>query len=453
MSQPLDSVTAGHTPDDEPTGLDTAAWSFETKQVHAGAAPDPATGARATPIYQTTSFVFRDTQHAADLFSLAEPGNIYTRIHNPTQDAFEQRVAALEGGVAAVALSSGQAAEALALLTLAGAGDHIVSSASLYGGTYNLFRHTLPRLGIEVSFVDDPDDVEAWRAAIRPNSKALFAETLGNPRGNVLDVRAVADVAHEAGVPLIVDNTVPTPYLLRPIEHGADVVVHSATKFLGGHGTAVAGVVVDGGTFDFGAHADRFPGFTEPDPSYHGLRYWPALGAGAFAVKLRVQLLRDLGPAVSPHSAFLLLQGVETLSLRLERHSANALALAEWLEQRDEVAAVHYAGLPSSPWYGTGQRYLPRGAGAIVSFELRDGAEAGKRFVDAVELFSHLANIGDVRSLIIHPASTTHSQLGEEQLAAAGASPGLVRLSVGIESLDDLKADLDAGFRAAKGAS
>ncbi|MBU6532876.1 bifunctional o-acetylhomoserine/o-acetylserine sulfhydrylase [Streptomyces mayonensis] len=453
MSQPLDSVTAGHTPDDDPTGLDTAAWSFETKQVHAGAAPDPATGARATPIYQTTSFVFRDTQHAADLFSLAEPGNIYTRIHNPTQDAFEQRVAALEGGVAAVALSSGQAAEALALLTLAGAGDHIVSSASLYGGTYNLFRHTLPRLGIEVSFVDDPDDVEAWRAAIRPNSKALFAETLGNPRGNVLDVRAVADVAHEAGVPLIVDNTVPTPYLLRPIEHGADVVVHSATKFLGGHGTAVAGVVVDGGTFDFGAHADRFPGFTEPDPSYHGLRYWPALGAGAFAVKLRVQLLRDLGPAVSPHSAFLLLQGVETLSLRLERHSANALALAEWLEQRDEVAAVHYAGLPSSPWYGTGQRYLPRGAGAIVSFELRDGAEAGKRFVDAVELFSHLANIGDVRSLIIHPASTTHSQLGEEQLAAAGASPGLVRLSVGIESLDDLKADLDAGFRAAKGAS
>ncbi|CAL9328604.1 bifunctional o-acetylhomoserine/o-acetylserine sulfhydrylase [Streptomyces sp. enrichment culture] len=453
MSQPLDSVTAGHTPDDEPTGLDTSAWSFETKQVHAGAAPDPATGARATPIYQTTSFVFRDTQHAADLFSLAEPGNIYTRIHNPTQDAFEQRVAALEGGVAAVALSSGQAAEALAILTLAGAGDHIVSSASLYGGTYNLFRHTLPRLGIEVSFVDDPDDVEAWRAAIRPDSKALFAETLGNPRGNVLDVRAVADVAHEAGVPLIVDNTVPTPYLLRPIEHGADVVVHSATKFLGGHGTAVAGVVVDGGTFDFGAHADRFPGFTEPDPSYHGLRYWPALGAGAFAVKLRVQLLRDLGPAVSPHSAFLLLQGVETLSLRLERHSTNALALAEWLEQRDEVAAVHYAGLPSSPWYGTGQRYLPRGAGAIVSFELRDGAEAGKRFVDAVQLFSHLANIGDVRSLIIHPASTTHSQLGEEQLAAAGASPGLVRLSVGIENLDDLKADLDAGFRAAKGAS
>ncbi|MET9130448.1 bifunctional o-acetylhomoserine/o-acetylserine sulfhydrylase [Streptomyces antibioticus] len=430
----------------------TSAWSFETRQIHAGAAPDPTTGARATPIYQTTSFVFRDTRHAADLFSLAEPGNIYTRIHNPTQDVFEQRVAALEGGVAAVAPASGQAAETLAILTVAGAGDHIVSSTSLYGGTHNLLKHTLPRFGIEVSFVDDPDDPEAWRAAIRPNTKALFAETLGNPRGNVLDVRAVADVAHAAGVPLIVDNTVPTPYLLRPIEHGADVVVHSATKFLGGHGTAIAGVVVDGGTFDFGAHAERFPDFTEPDPSYHGLQYWPALGPGAFAVKLRVQLLRDLGPALSPHSAFLLLQGVETLSLRIERHSANALELARWLQRRDEVAAVHYPGLESSPWYEAGQRYLPRGAGAIVSFELRDGVEAGKRFVDAVELFSHLANIGDVRSLIIHPASTTHSQLDEEQLAATGTTPGLVRLSVGIENVADLKADLEAGFRAAKGA-
>ncbi|MFF5442260.1 bifunctional o-acetylhomoserine/o-acetylserine sulfhydrylase [Streptomyces achromogenes] len=451
-SQPVDSVTAGHTAEGPATGPGTSAWSFETKQVHAGAVPDPATGARATPIYQTTSFVFRDTRHAADLFSLAEPGNIYTRIHNPTQDVLEQRLAALEGGVAAVALSSGQAAETLALLTLAGAGDHIVSSASLYGGTYNLLRHTLPRFGIEVSFVDDPDDAEAWRAAIRPDTKALFAETLGNPRGNVLDVRAVADVAHAAGVPLIVDNTVPTPYLLRPLEHGADIVVHSATKFLGGHGTAIAGVVVDGGTFDFGAHADRFPDFTEPDPSYHGLRYWPALGPGAYAVKLRVQLLRDLGPALSPHSAFLLLQGVETLSLRIERHTANAQALAEWLERRDEVAAVHYPGLPSSRWYEAGRKYLPRGAGAVVSFELRGGTEAGRRFVDGVELFSHLANIGDVRSLIIHPASTTHSQLDEAQLAATGTAPGLVRLSVGIESLADLKADLEAGFRAAKGA-
>ncbi|MFD6874069.1 MULTISPECIES: bifunctional o-acetylhomoserine/o-acetylserine sulfhydrylase [unclassified Streptomyces] len=453
MSQPIDAVTAGHTPHEEAGGPDTSAWSFETKQLHAGAAPDPTTGARAVPIYQTTSFVFRDTQHAAHLFSLAEPGNIYTRIHNPTQDVFEQRIAALEGGVAAVALSSGQAAEALAILNVAGAGDHIVSSASLYGGTYNLFKHTLPRFGIEVSFVDDPDDLDAWRAAIRPGTKALFAETLGNPRGNVLDVRAVADVAHEAGLPLIVDNTVPTPFLLRPIEHGADVVVHSATKFLGGHGTTIGGVVVDAGTFDFGAHAERFPDFSEPDPSYHGLRYWPALGPGAYAVKLRVQLLRDLGPAIAPHSAFLLLQGVETLSLRLERHTSNAQALAEWLEGRDEVSVVHYPGLPSNRWYEAGRRYLPRGAGAVLAFELEGGAEAGKRFVDAVELFSHLANIGDVRSLIIHPASTTHSQLDEAQLAATGTSPGLVRLSVGIENLSDLKADLEAGFRAAKEAS
>ncbi|MFF1373714.1 bifunctional o-acetylhomoserine/o-acetylserine sulfhydrylase [Streptomyces virginiae] len=453
MSQPIDAVTAGHTPESEPAGVGTPAWSFETKQLHAGTTPDPATGARAVPIYQTTSFVFRDTQHAADLFSLAEPGNIYTRIHNPTQDALEQRVASLEGGVAAVALASGQAAETLALLNLASAGDHIVSSASLYGGTYNLFRHTLPRFGIEVSFVEDPDDLDAWRAAVRPNTKALFAETLGNPRGNVLDVRGVADVAHAAGLPLVVDNTVPTPYLLRPIEHGADVVVHSATKFLGGHGTTIGGVVVDAGTFDFGAHPERFPDFTEPDPSYHGLRYWPALGAGAYAVKLRVQLLRDLGPAIAPHSAFLLLQGVETLSLRLERHSSNAQALAEWLEQRDEVSAVHYPGLPSSRWYEAGRRYLPRGAGAVLSFELRGGVEAGRRFVDGLELFSHLANIGDVRSLVIHPASTTHSQLDEAQLAATGTTPGLVRLSVGIENPADLKADLEAGFRAAKEAS
>ncbi|WP_078890630.1 bifunctional o-acetylhomoserine/o-acetylserine sulfhydrylase [Streptomyces sp. NRRL B-1381] len=453
MSQPLDSVTAGHTPEDQDRDVPGAAWSFETKQIHAGAVPDPATGARAVPIYQSTSFVFRDTRHAADVFSLAEPGNIYTRIHNPTQDVLEQRIAALEGGVAAVALASGQAAETLAILTLAGAGDHIVSSPSLYGGTYNLFRHTLPRFGVEVTFVEDPEDVEAWRAAVRPNTKAFFAETLGNPRGDVLDVRAVSDAAHGAGVPLIVDNTVPTPFLLRPIEHGADIVVHSATKFLGGHGTTIGGVVVDAGTFDFGAHPERFPEFHEPDPSYHGLRYWPDLGPSAFAVKLRVQLLRDLGPALSPHSAFLLLQGIETLSLRLERHTANASELARWLERRDEVAAVHYAGLESNRWYEAGQRYLPRGAGAVLAFELTGGAEAGRRFVDAVELFSHLANIGDVRSLIIHPASTTHSQLTEEQLIATGATPGLVRLSVGLENVDDLKADLEAGFRAAKAAS
>jgi O-acetylhomoserine (thiol)-lyase len=430
----------------------TASWSFETKQVHAGAAPDPTTGARATPIYQTTSYAFRDTEHAAALFGLAETGNIYTRIMNPTQDVFEQRIAALEGGVAAVAFASGQAAQTLAILNIAEAGDHFVSSASLYGGTYNLFHYTLPKLGIQVTFVDDPDDPEQWRAAVRENTKAFYAETLGNPRGNVLDVRAVADVAHRAGVPLIVDNTVPTPYLLRPFEHGADIVVHSATKFLGGHGTAIGGVVVDSGTFDWGAHADRYPGLTTPDPSYHGLNYWEALGPLAYLIKLRVQLLRDLGPAISPQNSFLLIQGVETLSLRIERHVRNAQALAEWLEQRDEVTTVHYAGLPSSPWYDLARKYLPRGAGAIVSFELAGGLEAGRKFVDALELHSHLANIGDVRSLVIHPASTTHSQLSGEEQLATGVSPGLVRLSVGLEGLEDLKADLDAGFRAAKGA-
>ncbi|MFF5989383.1 bifunctional o-acetylhomoserine/o-acetylserine sulfhydrylase [Prauserella flavalba] len=427
-----------------------AGWSFETQQIHAGATPDPATGARATPIYQTTSYVFRDTQHGADLFSLAEPGNIYTRINNPTQDVFEQRVAALEGGVAAVAFASGQAAETATILNLARAGDHFVSSASLYGGTYNLFHYTLPKLGIEVSFVDDPDDLGQWRAAVRPNTKLFFAETLGNPRSNVLDIEAVAALAHEVGVPLVVDNTVPTPYLLRPLEHGADIVVHSATKYLGGHGTAIAGVVVDGGTFDFGAHTERFPDFSEPDPSYHGLRYWEALGPGAFAAKLRVQLLRDTGAAIAPLTSFLVLQGIETLSLRLERHVANAQALAEWLEARDEVAAVYYAGLPSSPWYAAARKYLPKGAGAVVSFDLRGGVEAGRAFVDGTELFSQLVNIGDVRSLIVHPASTTHSQLTADEQTVTGVTPGLVRLSVGLEHIEDLKADLEAGFRAAK---
>jgi O-acetylhomoserine (thiol)-lyase len=425
-------------------------WSFETKQIHSGAAPDPATGARATPIYQTTSYVFRDTQHGADLFSLAEPGHIYTRINNPTQDVLEQRVAALEGGVAAVAFASGQAAETAAILTLAHSGDHLVSSASLYGGTYNLFHYTLPKLGIEVSFVDDPDNLDEWRAAARPNTKLFFAESLANPRSHVLDIEAVAGVAHEAGVPLIVDNTIPTPYLVRPIEHGADIVVHSATKYLGGHGTAVAGVVVDGGTFDFGAHAERFADFHEPDPSYHGLQYWPALGHGAFAAKLRVQLLRDTGAAIAPLTSFLVIQGIETLSLRLDRHVANAQALAEWLEQRDEVLAVHYAGLPSSPWYEAGKKYLPKGAGAVVAFELRGGVEAGRAFVDGTELFSQLVNLGDVRSLIVHPASTTHSQLTAEEQAVTGVTPGLVRLSVGLEGIEDLRADLEAGFRAAK---
>ncbi|MCF2527295.1 bifunctional o-acetylhomoserine/o-acetylserine sulfhydrylase [Yinghuangia soli] len=431
-----------------PEPLDPSTWSFETRQIHAGTAPDPATGARAVPIYQTTSFVFRDTDHAAGLFDLSQAGHIYTRIHNPTTDALEQRVAALEGGVAAVATASGQAATTLAVLNLAGAGDHIVSSASLYGGTYNLFHWTLPKLGIDVTFVEDPDDPAAWQAAIRPETKLLFAETLGNPRGNVLDIEAVAGVAHAAGVPLVVDNTVPTPYLLRPIEHGADVVVHSATKYLGGHGTAIGGIVVDAGTFDFGAHAERFPGFVTPDASYNGLRYWPDLGSGAYAAKLRVQLLRDVGASIAPLTSFLILQGLETLSLRVERHVANAAAIADWLSGRPEVEHVHYAGLPNSRWYEAGQRYLPRGAGAIVAFELAGGVAAGRRFVDALTLFSHLANIGDVRSLVIHPASTTHAQLTPEERLATGVTPGLVRLAVGIEGLADLTADLEAGFRA-----
>ena len=432
---------------------DPSTWSFDTRQIHAGAVPDPTTGSRATPIYQTTSFALGDTERAANLFGLAEPGNIYTRIMNPTTDVVEQRVASLEGGVAALAVASGQAAETLAILNLAEVGDHIVSSASLYGGTYNLFAYTLPKLGIEVSFVEDPDDLAAWRAAARENTKAFYGESIGNPKVDVLDITGVAEVAHELGVPLIVDNTVATPYLIRPLDHGADIVVHSATKFLGGHGTAIAGVVVDGGRFDFGAHADRFPGLTTPDPSYHGLNYWEALGneGAAYAIKLRVQLLRDLGPALSPHNAFLVLQGIETLSLRMDRHVANAQALAEWLEGHDAVERVWYAGLPSSPWHANAQRYSPKGAGAIVSFELTGGVDAGKRFVDGVTLFSHLANIGDVRSLIIHPASTTHSQLTPEQQASTGVTPGLVRLSVGLEGVDDLISDLEAGFAAAAG--
>ncbi|MEU6697415.1 bifunctional o-acetylhomoserine/o-acetylserine sulfhydrylase [Pseudonocardia sp. NPDC046786] len=430
----------------------TASWSFETKQVHAGAAPDPTTGARATPIYQTTSYAFRDTEHAANLFGLAEFGNIYTRIMNPTQDVLEQRVAALEGGAAALAVASGQAAQHLAVQNIAEVGDHIVSSASLYGGTYNQFHYTFPKLGIEVTFVENPDDLEEWKAAIRPNTKALYAETLGNPRGNVLDIRGVADVAHAAGLPLIVDNTVPTPYLVRPIEHGADIVVHSLTKFLGGHGTSIGGIIVDSGKFDWVGNADKFPGLTTPDPSYHGAVFTDAVGPIAYIIKARVQLLRDLGPAISPQNAFLIIQGIETLSLRIERHNQNAQALAEWLEARDEVEQVHYAGLESSPWHAAQQKYLPRGGGAIVAFELQGGVEAGKKFVDALELHSHLANIGDVRSLVIHPASTTHSQLSAEEQLASGVTPGLVRLSVGLEGIEDIKADLDAGFRASKGA-
>ena len=433
------------------------AWSFETRQIHAGQNPDSATNARALPIYQTTSYTFDSTDHAANLFALKEFGNIYTRIMNPTQAAVEERIASLEGGVGALLVSSGQAAETLALLNIAEAGDHIVSSPSLYGGTYNLFHYTFKKLGIEVSFVEDPDDLDSWRAAVRPNTKAFFAETISNPKNDILDIEGVAGVAHAAGVPLVVDNTVATPYLIRPIEFGADIVVHSATKYLGGHGTAVAGAIVDSGNFDFGADPERFPNYNQPDPSYHGLVYARDLGVGsalganlAFILKARVQLLRDLGSAVAPFNAFLIAQGLETLSLRIERHVANAKAVAEWLETRDEVESVNYASLPSSPWYELGRKYAPLGTGGVLSFEIKGGAQAGRTFVEALELHSHVANIGDVRSLVIHPASTTHSQLTEEEQRATGVTPGLVRLAVGIENITDILADLDAGFRAAK---
>ena len=432
-------------------------WAFETRQIHAGQAPDPTTGARALPLFQTTAYQFRDTDHAANLFGLAELGNIYTRIMNPTQDAVEQRIAALEGGVAALLVSSGSAATTFAILNVAEAGDHIVSSPSLYGGTYNLFQHTLKKFGIEVSFVENPDDIESWRAAVKPNTKAFFGETIANPKNDILDIKAVADLAHEIGVPLIVDNTVATPYLIQPISHGADVVVHSATKFLSGHGNVVVGAIVDAGNFDYAQHADRFPGFNQPDASYHGLVYAQALGVGSafganlsYIFKIRLQLLRDIGAAVSPFNAWLLAQGLETLSLRIERHVENASAIAQWLEQHPDVAKVNYATLPSSPWHGLAQKYAPKGSGAVLSFELKGGIEAGRKFINALQLFSHVANIGDVRSLAIHPASTTHSQLTAEEQLAAGVTPGLVRLSLGLEHIEDIKRDLSVGFAAAK---
>ena len=432
-------------------------WSFETKQIHAGQTPDAATNARALPIYQTTSYTFNDSTHAANLFALKELGNIYTRIMNPTQAAVEERIAALEGGVAALLVSSGQAAETLAILNIAEAGDHIVASPSLYGGTYNLLHYTLPKLGITTTFVDNPDDPASWRAAVRPNTKLFFGESISNPKNDVLDIQAVAAVAHEVGVPLVIDNTVATPYLVRPLEWGADVVVHSATKYIGGHGTAIAGVIVDGGSFDYAQYPDRFPNYNQPDPSYHGLVYARDLGVGSafganlsFILKARVQLLRDLGAAVAPFNAWLIAQGLETLSLRIERHVQNAQAVATWLAKRDDVLSVNYAGLPTSPWYEAGRKYAPQGTGAVLSFEIKGGLEAGRKFVDGLELHSHVANIGDVRSLVIHPASTTHSQLTEQEQATAGVTPGLVRLAVGLENINDILADLEAGFAAAK---
>lgn len=422
--------------------------SLETLSVHGGQQIDSATYARAVPIYQTTSYGFRDTEHAANLFSLQEFGNIYTRIMNPTSDVFEKRIAALEGAPAALAVASGQAAITYSILNIAGSGDEIVSSSTLYGGTYNLFASTFAKLGIKVHFVDSSNP-ENFRAAINDKTKALYAETIGNPKGDVLDVEAVAAIAHENGIPLIVDNTFPSPYLLRPIEHGADIVVHSATKFIGGHGTSIGGVIVDGGRFDWKA-SGKFPGLTEPDPTYHGVVYADAVGPVAYITKARVQLLRDMGAALSPFNSFLLLQGLETLHLRMERHSSNALQTALFLEQHEAVEWVNYPGLESHPSYELARKYLPNGQGAILTFGIKGGIEAGKKLINSVQLFSHLANVGDSKSLIIHPASTTHQQLNEEEQIAAGVSPGMVRLSVGTEGIGDIIADLDQALRASQ---
>ena len=422
-------------------------YGFETLSLHAGQeTADSATNARAVPIYQTTSYVFDSPEHAADLFGLRQFGNIYTRIMNPTQDAFERRIAALEGGVGALATASGQSAETLAILNIAQAGDEIISSASLYGGTYNLFHYTLPKLGITVRFVDSRDP-ENFRPAINERTKAIFAETVGNPRLDTLDIQAVADIAHENGIPLILDNTLPTPYLMQPFKYGCDIVVHSATKFIGGHGTAIGGVIVDSGKFDW--TNGRFPSFTEPDPSYHGLRYVEALGNIAYIIKARVQLLRDIGPAIAPLNSFLFLQGLETLPLRMERHSQNALRIAEFLEGHPSVDWVSYPGLKSHPQYELAAKYHTHGYGAILGFGIKGGLEAGKQLIRHVELFSHLANVGDAKSLIIHPASTTHSQLTPDEQFETGVTDDFVRLSVGLETVDDLIDDLDQALRAA----
>ena len=437
--------------------MTTPQWGFDTRQIHAGQTPDSATGARAVPIYQTTSYQFRDSQHAANLFALAEIGNIYTRLMNPTTGVLEARLSDLEGGTAtavglpgALVVSSGQSAATLGILTLAEAGSHIVASPSLYGGTYNLLHYTFPKMGIEVTFVDNPDDLEQWKSAIRPNTKLFFGEVLANPKNDIFDIEGVSKVAHAHGIPLMLDNTVPTPYGIRPLEWGADIVVHSATKFLGGHGTAIAGAIIDGGKFDFAA-SGRFPNFTEPDPSYHGLAYWPALGAGSYIIKARVQMLRDLGMSASPFNAWSILQGVETLSLRMDRHWENAAKVAEFLQKQGAVSSINYAGLPSSPWHDRAKKYFGgKGFGSVIAFEVKGGREAGQKFVEALQLHSHVANIGDVRSLVIHPASTTHSQLTEAEQLSAGVAPGLVRLSVGLESIADILADLELGFAAIK---
>ena len=432
-------------------------WGFDTRQIHAGQEPDPTTGARALPIYQTTSYQFRDATHAQNLFALAEIGNIYTRIMNPTQGVLEARLSSLEGGTAtavglpgALVVASGQSAETLAILTLAEAGSHLVASPSLYGGTYNLLHYTLPKMGIEVTFVNDPHNLEEWKSAVRPNTKAFFGEVLANPKNDVFDIEGVSKVAHDVGVPLMIDNTVPTPYGVRPIEWGADIVVHSLTKFIAGHGTSIGGAIIDGGKFDFGA-SGRFPNMTEPDPSYHGLAYWPALGAGSYIIKARVQMLRDLGMAISPFNAWQILQGLETLSLRMDRHWSNTEKVVAYLQKQGAVESINYAGLPSSPWHERGKKYFAgKGFGSVIAFVLKGGLAEGQKFVEALKLHSHVANIGDVRSLVIQPASTTHSQLTPEEQLSSGVVPGLVRLSVGLENIEDILADLDLGFAAIK---
>ena len=430
-------------------------YRFETLQVHAGQEPAPGTNARAVPIYQTTSYVFDDAEHGARLFALQEFGNIYTRIMNPTTDVFEKRIAALEGGVAALATASGQAAQFLAISTIAQAGDNIVSTSFLYGGTYNQFKVTLPRLGINVKFVEG-DDPENFRQAIDQNTKALYVETIGNPQFNIPDFAALAHIAHENGIPLIVDNTFGAGgYLARPIEHGADIVVESATKWIGGHGTSIGGVVVDSGKFDWGN--GKFPLFTEPSPAYHGLNFQEVFGKGsqfgniAFIIRARVEGLRDLGAALSPFNAFLLLQGLETLSLRIDRHVNNALELAKWLEQQEQVAWVNYPGLPNHPYHERAKKYLRHGFGGVLNFGIKGGLEAGKAFISNVKLASHLANVGDAKTLVIHPASTTHQQLSESEQISAGVTPDLVRVSVGIEHIDDIKEDFEQAFRKVTG--
>src|SRR5579859_1748359 len=440
-----------HTPDMADHENDSAprAFGFDTRAVHAGQRPDPYTGARAVPIFQTTSYVFEDAESAAAYFNLQEYGNTYSRIMNPTVATFEERVASLEGGAGGVAFASGLAAQAAALFTMLQPGDHIVASGALYGGTVTQLKHLSRKLGLEVTFVD-PDDIGAWQRAVRNETKLLYAETIGNPGGNVVDIRAIADVAHACGAPLMVDNTFATPYLCRPIEFGADIVVHSATKFIGGHGTSIGGVVVESGTFNWAN--GRFPVVADPSPAYHGLAFYDTFGMYGYLMKLRSESLRDLGGCMSPFNAFLFLLGLETLPLRMERHVANALGVAHFLQQHPAVQSVRYAGLPDSKYHALVETYLPKGAGAVFAFDLLGGREAGQRFIEALRLWSHLANVGDAKSLVIHPASTTHRQLSDDELLAAGISGGTIRLSVGLETLDDLVWDLECGLSAASGA-